>query len=310
MISRISRLASWTIFSLVISSLLAFSPLTLAQDNSDGRYRPDGRQIAREIGGMFGERLYEVRTYDPAPQVEEFAGASIFYPLTLSFAPPIGAIAFVPGFRAPGEAYAWWGPMLASLGYAVMILDTNEPTDTLEARKDALVAAIDFLKAENENSESPIAGKIDTSKMAIMGHSMGGGASLHAAQQLGDALKAVIPLSPYCCEPGQSFSSNFSSQSVPTLIIASAEDAVAPPADHARALYDSIGDSTAKLYLEFATGDHNIVTNGGPDLTTLGRYATAWIKLHLDGIATYSDVLYSVQDDEYAAKFSSYEFNQ
>ena len=42
------------------------------------------------------------------------------------------------------------------------------------------------------------------------------------------------------------------------MIIASAEDEVAPPADHAKLLYDSIGGS--KTYVEFASGDHSFVS--------------------------------------------------
>jgi triacylglycerol lipase len=310
MLVRKINTISWVVFTFIVSVSFVGVPIASAQDNSDGRYRPDGRQIARQVAGMFGERLYEVRTYDPEPQVEEFAAAEIFYPLTLGFAPPIGAIAFTPGYGSQGDAYAWWGPMLASFGYAVMIIDTNDPTDTLEARKNALIAAVDFLRAENTQSDSPIAGRIDTDKIAIMGHSIGGGASLAAADQLGDSIKAVIPLSPYCCELGQSFSGDYSGQDVPTLIFASAEDTVAPPADHARALYDSISDSTARAYLEFATGDHVISTNGGTDLPTLGRYSLAWYKLHLDGETRYADAIYGDQDEEYAAKFTNFDSAQ
>jgi alpha-beta hydrolase superfamily lysophospholipase len=167
-----------------------------AQDNSDGRYRPDGRQIAYEVSRMFGESVYEVRTYDPEPDAAEFSAASIFYPLTLSFSPPIGAIALVPGYRGSAENYEWWGPMLASFGYAVMVIDTNTPEDNMEARKQALIAAVNFLRAENDQADSPIQGRIDTGKIAILGHSLGGGASLRAADELGDQIGAVGPLMP------------------------------------------------------------------------------------------------------------------
>ncbi|MGB0231420.1 MAG: alpha/beta hydrolase, partial [Pseudohongiellaceae bacterium] len=212
---------------------------------------------------------------------EAFAGAMAFYPLTLSFDPPNGAVAFVPGFRAPASVYEWWGPALASLGYTVFILETNTPTDALAARADALIAAVDFIKSENQNPDAPVANKIDPEKIAIMGHSMGGGASLVAATQMGDDIKAVIPLALYCCEPGQSFSGDYSSLTVPAMIIASAEDEVAPPADHAKLLYDSIGGS--KTYVEFASGDHMFVSNSGQQKAALGRFVLAFLKDNLDG---------------------------
>ena len=197
--------------------------------------------------------------------------------------------------------------MLASFGYAVFILDTNQPDDALAARKAALEAAVSFITAENSNADSPLSGKIDTAKIAIMGHSMGGGAALQAADDLGSAVKAVIPLLPYCCEPGQSFSGDLSGQDVPTLIIATATDQIAPPAQHARLLFDSIAGSTSKVYLEFAEGDHMLTTNNGAELDTQGRYAMAFLKFHLDGLPQFEQAVYGDQPEQFAAKFSAYE---
>ncbi|MFT4863396.1 MAG: putative dienelactone hydrolase [Pseudohongiellaceae bacterium] len=273
-----------------------------AQDNTEGRYRPQGRQIAMAASREFGERLFEVRTYDPAPQLDEFAGGTVFYPLTLSFDAPVGLIVFVPGFRATQEVYDWWGPALASFGYAVMIIDTNSPTDSQAVRKDAAVAAISFLKSENSSQDSPLLGKLDLDKVALMGHSMGGGAVLQAALELNDEIDAVIPLSLYCCEPGQTFSGDFSALGVPSLIFASGEDTIAPPAQHAKALFDSIAADTPKAYVEFASGDHMIAANGGPDLETLGRMTLAWLKVHLEGKVDLTRIISSDGD-----KFSQFE---
>ena len=268
------------IVSLIFGLLISTHSLQ-AQDNSQGRYRPEGRQIGLAIGREFDERLYEVRTYETEVTSEAFAGATVFYPLTLSFDPPNGAVAFMPGYRAPASIYEWWGPALASLGYSVFILETNTPTDALAARANALIAAVDFIKSENQNSSAPVADKIDIEKIAIMGHSMGGGASLLAATQIEDDIKAVIPLALYCCEPGQSFSGDYGNLEVPAMIIASAEDEVAPPSDHAKLLYDSIGGR--KTYIEFASGDHMFVSNSGEEKAALSRFVLAFLKDNLDG---------------------------
>ena len=265
----------------LIFGLLVITQGLQAQDNSQGRYRPEGRQIGLAIGREFDERLYEVRTYETEVASEAFAGATVFYPLTLSFDPPNGAVAFMPGYRAPASIYEWWGPALASLGYSVFILETNTPTDALAARANALIAAVDFIKSENQNSSAPVADKIDIEKIAIMGHSMGGGASLLAATQIEDDIKAVIPLALYCCEPGQSFSGDYGNLEVPAMIIASAEDEVAPPSDHAKLLYDSIGGR--KTYIEFASGDHMFVSNSGEEKAALSRFVLAFLKDNLDG---------------------------
>ena len=274
---REKTLRSAGIVTLIVGLLFSSQPSGTGQQQGP---LPPRRQTSRPGNWPgFDERFYEVRTYEPDVSAEAFAGAMVFYPLTLSFDPPNGAVAFVPGFRAPASAYEWWGPALASLGYSVFILETNAPTDALAARADALIAAVDFIKSENQNPDAPVANKIDPEKIAIMGHSMGGGASLVAATQMGDDIKAVIPLALYCCEPGQSFSGDYSSLAVPAMIIASAEDEVAPPAEHAKLLYDSIGGS--KTYVEFASGNHSFVSNSG-EQAALGRFVLAFLKDNLD----------------------------
>ena len=308
----------FTLSSNLLLSLLSAAALTLAtltpvsaQDADEpGRYRPQGREIGRSISREYNETLYEVRTYTPEVNVAEFASATIFYPLTLSFAPPSGAVVLVPGYTATQAVYDWWGPALASLGIVVMTIDTNDPRDTFQPRKNAHIAAIEFLKTEIANSESPISGKVDTSKLAIMGHSLGGGAALAAARELGSEIKAVVPLMPYCCELGESFTDNYSDLTVPTLIIASSEDTVAPPATHARALYDSIAAGTNKAYLEFAAGTHNLPTNGGTDLAAQANFTFAWLRLQLDGNAGYAASFSGDLGDELDAKIAVLDTNQ
>ncbi len=301
------------LLTLLSASAFALATLTevSAQDAGEpGRYRPQGRELAREIGREYNEALYEVRTYDAEVNVDEFAAATIFYPLTLSFAPPSGAIVLVPGYTATQANYDWWGPALASLGIVVMIIDTNDPRDTFQPRKEAHIAAIEFLKSEVANSDSPISGKVDTNKLAIMGHSLGGGAALAAARELGSEIKAVVGLMPYCCELGESFSGDYSDLTVPTLITASSEDTVAPPATHARMLYDSIAGSTNKAYLEFAAGTHNLPTNGGTDLAAQARFTFAWLRLQLDGNASYTASFSGDLSDELVGKIAVLDTNQ
>ena len=47
---------------LLLAASLLLLPAAYAQDNSQGRYRPEGRQIGVAAGREFGERIYEVRT--------------------------------------------------------------------------------------------------------------------------------------------------------------------------------------------------------------------------------------------------------
>jgi len=300
-----SKLSLHSLLALLLFASCGLTQTAAAQEET--RYRPQGRQIGTAVGREFSEQVYEVRIYDPQPEIAELSEATIFYPLTLSFAPPYGAVVLVPGYRGTQENYDWWGPALASLGLAVMVIDTNQPDDAFEARKQAHIAAVDFLIAENAKDDSPIKGRIDTNKIAIMGHSLGGGAALAAAVELDDRIKAVIPLLPYCCELGESFTGNYSALNVPTLIFASAEDTVAPPAEHAKALFDSINPDTPRLYAEFATGAHGMATNGGDQLLAMGRFTLAWLKLTLDGKTNFAASV-SEPGSDWADTFSRYDY--
>ena len=288
---------------LLISSLI--SPSVFAQDNTDGRYRPEGRTFARNAANLFDDRLFEARTYETGTDVTQFASATIFYPLTLSFDLPNGVVVMSPGYRGTPEGYDWWGPMLASVGIITMIIETNTTEDNLEQRKNALIAGVELIRRENANSASPVNNKVDESKIAIMGHSLGGGASLRAAEELGAEIKAVVPLTPYCCELGQSFEGDLSGVSTPTLIIATAEDTIAPPETHSRLLYDAINASTSKVYLEFAEGAHNLPSNQGSELQTQGTYVYAFLKSNFTGESKYADFINGDGEDS----FSTYETN-
>jgi triacylglycerol lipase len=123
--------------------------------------------------------------------------------------------------------------------------------------------------------------------MAVMGHSMGGGGALLAAHEHSDQIRASIPFTPW--EPD----SSLDGITVPTLVLAGEADDIAEVAEHAWRHFTLIPDATPKVYLEVAGGDHYIAdTTRGLDLATMGRYALAWLKLHVDGDERYRDFMY------------------
>lgn len=227
---------------------------------------------------------YGVHTYTSVPDVAEFGAATVYYPLDVEG--PIGAVAVAPGFTERQRHINWWGPRLASHGYAVLVFDTNEPRDNPTLRANALIAAVRLLKAENNRPGSPLQGQVDVNKLAIMGHSMGGGGALLAANAHSDEIQAAIPLTPWQPE------GKFDQISVPTLVIAGAADRIAPIAAHAWPHYQSIPWDTTRVYLEVADGNHFIANSGQNDNAMLGRYAIAWLKLYLDGDERYREFIY------------------
>lgn len=242
------------------------------------------RDPAISLAALSVDGPYAIRAYTSLPAVPEFAKATIYYPLDITGL--IGAVAISPGFTERQRHINWWGPRLASHGYAVLVLDTNEPRDSPALRGDALIAAVRLLKAEHTRAGSPLNGHIDVNKMAIMGHSMGGGGALFAANAYSAEIHAAIPFTPWQPE------GDFAGITVPTLVIAGANDRIAPVAAHAWPHYQSIPKSTTRVYLEVAGGDHFIANSGATDNAMLGRYAIAWLKLYLDEDERYREFIY------------------
>jgi len=245
---------------------------------------------------------YEIRAYTTAPVPEEYARATIYYPLETEHR--IGGIAIAPGFTQSQRHINWWGSRLASHGYAVLVLDTNSPQDRPEARAAALMSGIDTLQAENSRRSSPLYSRLDSRKMAVMGHSMGGGGAMIAANNHGDRLRASIPFTPW--QPD----GNFSNTTVPTLVLAGEEDTIAAIADHAWPHYASLPSTTPKVYLEVAGGDHFVANNVAEQWhPLLGRYAIAWLKLYMDGDMRYADFIYGDIPRQDAQNLSRYFVN-
>jgi triacylglycerol lipase len=248
---------------------------------------------------LAGDGEFAVLSYTDFPDVPEFGQATIYYPVGTPG--PIGGVAIAPGYTERQSHIEWWGPRLASHGYAVLILDTNDPRERPDARASALLAGIRLLRSESSRSGSRLFGRIDADRMAVMGHSMGGGGALRAAAGHGDVLRAAIPFTPW--EPD----ADLTQVAVPTLVIAGEVDGIAEVGGHAWAHFSAIPTSTPKVYMELAGGDHFIADTGrGDDLPTVGRYALAWLKLHLDGEERYRAFLFGERPAPDAGRFSRY----
>lgn len=242
---------------------------------------------------------YAVLSYTDFPDIAEFGDATIYYPVGTPG--PIGGVAIAPGFTERQSHIQWWGPRLASHGYAVLLLDTNDPRERPDARAKALLAGIRLLQSEGVRTTSPLFGRIASDRMAVMGHSMGGGGALQVAADYGGMVRAVIPFAPW--EPD----ADLSRVTVPTLIIAAEADRIADAQEHAWRHFNAIPRTTPKVYLEIEGGDHFIAdTERGRDLSTVGRYALAWLKLYLDGEEGLRPFLFGERTTGDAGKLSRY----
>lgn len=217
------------------------------------------------------------------PNPTGFGAGTIYFP-TNTTEGPFAAISVAPGFTERQANVNWWGPRLASHGFVVVVIDTNSTSDSPASRATQLVAAVRQLATLSGTSGSPIAGKVDGTRLGVMGHSLGGGGTLIAAQN-NPTLKAAIPFAPF------NGNTNFSAVTVPTLIIACENDNVAPVNQHASPFYNSFTANLDKAYLEIAGGSHSCANSGNNNMPVLGKYGVAWFKKFMDNDTRYDTFL-------------------
>ena len=267
------------------------------------------QEISRESLGRPGP--YQVAYYSSYPAVPEFSAATIYFPANKG--EDFAGVAISPGFVESQENMSWWGNHLASHGFAVLTLDTNELRDNPSLRADALMAAIEVLRNEGERMGGTLRGKILNDRMAIMCHSMGGGGTLIAANAHSAELKAAIPFTPW--QPD----GNFSAISIPTLVIAGENDRIAPAADHALPHFESLSEDIPKMYFEIKGGNHfiaNTDTGDGrlaPNIDVhdlVGGMSVAWLKLFVDGEEAYRELVFGEMPARDRERLSKLEFSE
>ncbi|WP_434741232.1 alpha/beta hydrolase family protein [Micromonospora sp. SH-82] len=208
-------------------------------------------------------------------QVSGFGGGTVYYPTSTSEG-TFGAVAIAPGYTAGRSTMAWLGPRLASQGFVVFNIDTLSRYDQPSSRARQLLAALDHL-----TRQSPVRDRLDPDRLAVMGHSMGGGGALEAADSR-PGLRAAVPLTPWHLTKG------WSGVRVPTLVVGAESDTVAPVRSHAELFYESLGAGVDKAYLELNAASH--FAPNSPN-TTIASFGISWLKRFVDDDTRYEKFL-------------------
>jgi predicted dienelactone hydrolase len=207
--------------------------------------------------------------------VSGFGGGVIYYP-TSTAEGTFGAVAISPGYTATWSSLSWLGPRIASHGFVVIGIETNSVFDQPSSRGNQLLAALDYL-----TRSSSVRSRIDPNRLAVAGHSMGGGGTLEAAKDR-PSLQAAVPLAPW------NLTKSWSSLRVPTLIIGGESDTVAPVSSHSIPFYTSIPSATEKAYLELNNASHFFPQTPN---TYTGREMVAWLKRFVDDDTRYDQFI-------------------
>lgn len=219
---------------------------------------------------------YVIATISVADAVTPgFGAATIYYPVSTTDG-TFGGVAVVPGFTGTQASVSWLGPRLASNGFVVITLDTNSPFDQPASRGAQLLAALDYL-----TRTSAVKDRVDTQRLAVMGHSMGGGGALEAAKAR-PSLLATIPLAPW--DTDRTWPEIVS----PTLIVGAEKDTTAPVASYAKPMYTGMTAVPEKAYLELNEAGHSAVTVSN---TVVATSSISWLKRFVDGDTRYSQFI-------------------
>jgi pimeloyl-ACP methyl ester carboxylesterase len=199
-----------------------------------------------------------------------FGGGRLYSPTA---AGTYGGIVLAPPFTVQNSANADTARFLASHGFVVLAYDAFTAADFPSSRARQGEAALRYL-----TETSSVRSKVDASRLAFGGFSMGGGATMKVANR-NPQLKAAMPMVPWHT------TKSFPNDRVPTLILAAQVDSVASTSSHAEPFYRSIPAGTPKTYVEDRGASHFMpMSLPGP----LKRYAVSWMKRYVDNDQRYA----------------------
>ncbi len=147
---------------------------------------------------------------------------------------PYPVIAFGHGFAMQNSNYISLFKHLASYGYIVIAPQFPDVVH-LQLAFD-LLFCVNHIKDQNKNSSSIFFKLVDTTKVGLSGHSMGGGASLLAAAN-DSTINVVAPLA--AAETNPSAISIMRQIKAVVYLITAQNDGITPPANHQIPMYNN-----------------------------------------------------------------------
>ena len=252
----------------LVAALMAFRPASAGGGSHQRGPDPTPASVAAAHGPFATASL-------SVPPSDDFNGGTIYYPTDTSHG-TWGGVAIVPGYTALfANEEAWMGPRLASFGFVVIGIETLSRDDFDVDRGTELLAALDYL-----TQQSPVRDRVDPSRLAVSGHSMGGGGVVYATEHR-PSLKAAVALAPY--SPSQ----DMSTDKVPTMVMAGQNDTVVTPSS-LDGLYATLRASTQNAFVQIAGADHVYYTH--PNSVEM-RILIPWLKIFVDQDTRYTRFL-------------------
>jgi pimeloyl-ACP methyl ester carboxylesterase len=178
-------------------------------------------------------------------------------------------VAFGHGFVIEPEAYSWLGEFLAAEGY-ILVLPATEgqllpPPDHLNFGRDIRFCAEEVIRLSGLQG-NPLSGKV-LPRYAMMGHSMGGGATYLGAAESAEVITTITFAAADTDPSSIAAASNIG---VPSLVFAAEEDCVTPVSANQIPMYENLPNGE-KAFVNIKNASHCNFTDGSASLCYLGE---------------------------------------
>lgn len=260
---------------------LAFTAATssaLAQTN------PYEKGPAPSMASIQGDGPFTVATQ--TVRGNGFGGATVYAPTAPG---TYAVVAVCPGFSASQSSIRDISRRLATHGFVVATIDTNTVLDFPRSRANQLIAA---LRTVTAITTGPAAGKMDVTRQAVAGWSMGGGGTM-LATGMTPGLAAGVAFAPWAQ------TNNVGSSAVPVSYLAGTADGTAPAGTYSQRFYNATPASTKKMLGVIQGANHSFPTTASQPASYT---QVAWMKRFVDRDTRYSQFL---NGDSRYANFSS-----
>lgn len=207
------------------------------------------------------EQYQDIHNVAKTGSSKGFLSANVYYPKERQDKLPV--VVVIHGWQGSKEKMAWIGKLVASRGYASLVITSlnsqtlnTKPTDWITNYQNAVAS----LQAENQRVGSPLYKRIDMNRISLIGHSMGAGGSLYYAHQTSLKIQSIIALAPYKSAfdnyyPGKNITS-------PTRIVCGGKDILVNK-QMAKSFYNELPATTVKDFQFFADVNHNDFEENG-----------------------------------------------
>lgn len=240
--------------------LILFANATVAQNYQIGT-------AALTLTDTERDRQIEVAVYYPATS----SGANAPVATSITGFP---VVSFGHGFVIATESYSWLWEALVPEGYILIFPKTEGqllPAPNHQAfGADILFCAREVVR-QGTLPGSPLFGKV-APRIALMGHSMGGGATYLGASGMDDVQTTITFAA---AETNPSAINAALSVNVPSLVIAAKEDCVTPAASNQVPVYNNL-PGEPKAIVNVTGASHCNFTNGSASACYLGEVFTCF----------------------------------